>query len=294
MGIYNVEGNQINYICDGHGESVNQAYDIAGSLVFKREPHYDYDDYSISNIIFALTGSNYQGFAVHNNVVAQFQANDKLTLVDINGTVISSQLPITSMHGQSAFFMNDYYDSNDEFPLLACMASYTLTRINRITRYNTTLLKTIYIPTSVQNGGYKTGNAFNSSNNHMFTFGYTNENYRTDDGGTNKLILAEWDLSDLTDNGDNTFTPRLIGVQQRDFIVCIQGSCFYDGIIWASSGVGGAASHVYAFDPFTFEILHTITLSNTEIEGCAWVNDYLLVGQNPSNISYRKVTFAEL
>ena len=291
--IYDKQGNILPSTYDINGDELASAYDISGNQVYRKG--YDYDNYTISNVLFSLSGSSFQGFAVHDGIIAQFQADDKVRLVSVSGESIASQMYCRSYHGQSAFFMNEYYQQGDEFPLICVMGSYVNSWINRITRTGTTLIKTLYIPTTVENGGYKLGNAYNSTNGHMFTLGYTNQNYQTDDGGTNKLILAEWDLSDLTDNGDDTYTPRLIGTKQHDFIVCIQGSCFYDGMIWATSGIGGQASHVYAFDPATFEILHTITLSNTEVEGCAWIGgDYLLVGQNPNGIQYRKVTFAPL
>lgn len=292
--IYDKQGNVLPSAYDINGNDLVSAYDIEGMVVYQKGTNFDYDDYTVSDVLFQLSGSSFQGFAYHGGIIAQFQADDKVRLVSINGESITSQMYCKSYHGQSAFFMNEYYQQDDEFPLICVMGSYVNSWINRITRTGTTLIKTLYIPTTAENGGYKLGNAYNSENGHMFTLGYTNQNYQTDDGGTNKLILAEWDLSDLTDNGDDTYTPRLIGTKQHDFIVCIQGSCFYGGMIWATSGIGGSASHVYAFDPATFEILHTITLSNTEVEGCAWIgDDYLLVGQNPSGISYRKVTFAQ-
>ena len=295
MPIYDKSGNQLSDAYDKIGNSQQNAYDLNGNIVFQ-QGGFDYDDYTVSSELFRLSGSNFQSFAVYDNVIAQFQSDDKVTLVSLaDGSTVVPQMYCKSYHGQSAFFMNEYYQQGDEFPLICVMGSYVNSWIIRITRKGTTLIKTLYIPTTVENGGYKLGNAYNPTNGHMYTLGYTNQNYQTDDGGTNKLILAEWDVSDLTDNGDDTYTPRLIGTKQHDFIVCIQGSCFYDGMIWATSGIGGSASHVYAFDPATFEILHTITLSNVEVEGCAWIgNDYLLVGQNPNDIQYRKVTFASL
>lgn len=292
--IYDKFGNTLSSAYDLEGNQLSQAYDKSGNKVFNSQPAYDYDDYSISNVLFSLSGSSFQSFTVHDGVIAQFQADDKINLINsINGSVIASQMYCKSYHGQSSFFLNDYYDEDDEFPLLMVMGSYVNSWINRITRSGTNLVKTIYIPTTIQYGGYKLGNAFDAEHNVMYMLGYTNQNYQTDDGGTNKLIISKWDLSNLTDNGDDTFTPELISTVQRDFLVCIQGSCYYDGMIWATSGYGSGTSHVYALDPATAEILHTITLSSVEVEGCAWVDDYLLVGQSPSNISYKKVTFAE-
>ena len=290
MSIYNVGGSQTTSAFNVSGNALNYAFNKDGAAVYQKG--YDYDDYSISNM-FSLSGSSFQGFAIHGDVIAQFQADDKVRLVKTDGASVASQMSVESYHGQSAFFMNDYYAEGDEFPLLMVMGSYTNAWINRITRTGSTLVKTIYIPATVENGGYKLGNAYDSSNNHMFTLGYTEQNYQTDDGGANKLIIAEWNLNNLTDNGDDTYTPELIATIQRDFLICIQGSCYYDGMIWASSGLGTAAAHIYALNPSTAEILHTITLSNDEIEGCAWADGYLIAGMKPTNIAYKKITFSE-
>lgn len=294
MAIYNVQGVQQLSAYSKSGNAVDTAYDIEGGAVFSAI-EWDYDNYSVGDAFLTLTGGNYQGFAFYNGCIAQFQADDKVTIVSVNGETVAPQMYCKSYHGQSAFFMNQFYQPSDVYPLLYVMGTYTTAWINRVSNNSTTLVKAIYIPTTSANGGYKLGCAYNSENGHMYTLGYTQQNYETDDGGNNKLIIAEWDLNTLTDNGDNTYTPLLISVVERDFIICIQGSCYHDGMIWASSGIGTGASKVYAINPQTAEIMHTITLSNVEIEGCCWVNnDYLIVGQSPTNIAYKKVTFAEL
>lgn len=292
MAIYDALGNQLNSAYNAEGTEINYAYDASGNLIYtKSAPAYDYDDYTISSTLFSFTGSSCQGFAVHNGIIAQFQADDKVSLITTDGDVIATRMYCKSYHGQSAFFTDDYYDDNDEFPLLVVMGSYTNQWVNRITRTGTTLIKTLYIPTTVECGGYKLANAYNPSTKKMYTFGYTTSNYNSDEGGTNKLILATWDYSNLIDNGDDTYTPELISVVQRSFVKCVQGSDYHDGLLWVTSTNG---QRVYAFDPVTAEIKHTITFGGSEIEGCQWVgNDYLIVGQNPSNIAYKKVTFAE-
>ena len=297
MPVYDANGTLLANVYDGFGNELEKAYDANGTEIYSKSaptppvtPTYDYDDYTISSTLFSLSGSNYQGFAVHNGIIAQFQANDKVRLVSVEGETIASQMYCRSYHGQSAFFTDDYYAPDDEFPLLVVMGSYTNQWVNRITRTGTTLIKTLYIPTTVEYGGYKLANAYDPSTKKMYTFGYTTSSYNSDEGGTNKLILATWNYANLIDNGDDTYTPELLSVVQRKFVKCVQGSDFYDGLLWVTSTNG---QRVYAFDPVTAEIKHTITLGGSEIEGCQWVgNEYLLVSQSPSTISYKKVTFA--
>ena len=296
MPVYDADGNTLTAVYDANGQELNHAYDASGQeIYYKSSPvpskSYDYDDYTISSL-FNLSGSSYQGFAIHNGIIAQFQANDKVTLVSVNGETIAPQMYCRSYHGQSAFFTDDYYEQGDEFPLLVVMGSYTNQWVNRITRTGATLIKTLYIPTTVEYGGYKLANAYDPSTKKLYMFGYTTSNYNDDEGGTNKLILSTWNYANLIDNGDDTYTPTLISVVQRDFVKCVQGSDYRDGLLWVTSVNG---QRVYAFDPVTAEIKHTITFGGSEIEGCNWVDDdYLLVGQNPTNIAYKKVEFAEL
>lgn len=298
MAVYDIYGNQLTSIYDLDGNALTEAYDLDGNEVFSggspspAPPTYDYDDYTISSVLFSLSGGNFQGFAVHNGIIAQFQTDDKIRLYSVTGETIASQMYCRSYHGNSAFFTDDYYDEEDEFPLLVVMGSYTNQWVNRISRTGCERLKTIYIPTTVEMGGYKLGNAYDATTKRMYTFGYSQENYTDSAGGTNKLLLATWDYSNLIDNGDDTYTPTLISVVERDFVKCVQGCNFHDGLIWACS-TGGQV--VLAFDPITAEIIHTITIGGQEIEGCAWVgNDYILIGQRPSALDYKKITFAEV
>ncbi len=294
MSVYDANGNVLTRVYDASGNELSIAYDSNGNIIYRKDqsdPMYDYDDYTISSL-FNLTGTSYQGFAVHNGVIAQFQSDDKVSLVSVTGETIASQMYCKSYHGQSAFFTDEYYQQGDEFPLLVVLGSYTNQWVNRITRSGTSLVKTLYIPTTVEYGGYKLASAYDPTTKKMYMFGYTTSNYNSDEGGTNKLILSTWDYSNLIDNGDDTYTPTLLSVVQRDFVKCVQGSDYYDGLLWVTSTNGQS---VYAFDPLTAEIKHTITLGGSEVEGCAWVgNEYLLVGQSPMNITYKKVTFAEV
>ena len=294
MAIYDASGNELSHAYDASGNELNYAYDASGQEIYAKSvpsKSYDYDDYEISSL-FNLSGTSFQGFAIHNGKIAQFQSDDKVTLVSVTGETIAPQMYCKSYHGQSAFFTDDYYSQGDEFPLLVVLGSYTNQWVNRITRSGTSLVKTIYIPTTVENGGYKLANAYDPATHKMYMFGYTTSNYNSDEGGTNKLILSTWDYSNLIDNGDDSYTPTLLSVVQRDFVKCVQGSDYYDGLLWVTSTNGQS---VYAFDPVTAEIKHTITFGGSEIEGCGWVNnEYLIVGQSPMNIAYKKVEFAEL
>lgn len=109
----------------------------------------------------------------------------------------------------------------------------------------------------------------------MWTLGHTG--YNTSD----PFLISKWDLNDLTENGDGTYSPanlQTISItppSNRYF----QGLKFHDGLIWYGNGNGGVPSYIRAVNPDTGIEEYVIDLNtNTEVEGVAWVDDYESVG----------------
>lgn len=301
MGVYNVSGNSIPAVYDSNGSSVNTAYDVGGTVVFSGEPlPVDYDNYTISNL-YTISVQNCQGIAIHNNVLFQFRASgssvlDTVCLFDFtDGSDIIRNMSIDSDHGDSATFSNEFYASGDEFPLLYVTADTTpaVIYVNRVTRSSATLIRTLKFP---QTAGYYGAGAFDWENHICYLLSYKENNYTTDDGGSNTTVVSKWDLSNLTDNGDGTYTPEFVSQYERAFIYVMQGLAYHDGYIWVSSGYASNTSYIYAMNPSTGVIDHTITLSTREVEGLDFVFDpltsayYMVVGEQ--NGYYKKVTFA--
>ena len=198
-------------------------------------------------------------------------------------------------HGDSATFSDEFYNVSDEFPLLYVTADTTpaLIYVDRINRSSSSLIRTLKFPASA---GYYGAGAFDFQNNICWLLAYSKNNYQTDDGGTNKTVVSKWDLSNLTDNGDSTYTPAFIEQYERDFIYVMQGLTYHDGIIWISSGYPGHNAYVYGMNPDTGVIEHTIDFNTTtEIEACQFIYDsvtqdwYMLAGFQGG--LYKKVTF---
>ena len=275
MSVYNVNGNELALLYGKNGTIINAAYDKSGNVVYNGQPlPLDYTSYTITDL-YTCVANGINGFDTHGNVIAQLIANDKLYLFNLeNGSTIASSISITSSHGDSATFSNDYYSNSDEFPLLYCTADTTpaVIYINRITRSTTTLIKTLKFP---QSAGYYGAGAFDFENEICYVVAYKENNYLSDNGGSNKTVVTAWDLSSLTDNGDGTYVPSYISSFECPFIYVMQGLQFFDGYIWISSGYNnGSSQYVYALNPTTHTIDYTITLDdNLEIEGLAWVYD---------------------
>lgn len=299
MSVYNVNGTEIMSVYGGDGAELNYAFNKNGDTVHsKGSGAVDYDSYTMASLHNESTWlGNCQGIAIHNGVLFQFRTGpDVVTLFDFSDwSVINASMSIDSDHGDSATFSTEFYNVNDEFPLIYVTADTTpaIIYVNRVTRSTATLIKTLKFS---QSAGYYGAGAFDWENNICYLLAYKENNYQTDGGGTNTTVVSKWDLTNLTDNGDGTYTPAFVSQYERAFIYVMQGLTFHDGMIWISSGYGGSTSYVYAMEPSTGEILHTITMDTTEVEGIQFVYDsvaqsyYLVTGQQGGK--YKKYTFA--
>lgn len=295
--IYDVSGNSLTQVFGLSGSVASTVYDVNGNPLSGGAV--DYDDYIISPLWSRASWLyNCQGIEIYNGVLFQFQNDDAVCLFNFaNGADITLNMSIESDHGDSATFSEEFYDPSDEFPLIYVTADTSPAKIyvNRITRSTASLIKTLTFPLTA---GYYGAGAFDWQNNICYLLAYKEQNYQTDDGGTNTTVVSKWDLSNLTDNGSGSYTPAFISQYERDFIYVMQGLAYHDGLIWITSGIGNAPSHIYAMEPDTGVIKHTITMDdNTEIEGAQFVYDtvlheyYMVTGQQGGK--YKKITFAE-
>lgn len=300
MSVYNVDGTATNTVYDRQGDSLLSVYDSNGNEIQLAQP-LDYSSYTTTDL-FTYVANGFNGFDTHNGIIAQLMANNKLYLFNLrDGTTIATAISITCAHGDSATFSSEYYAGGDEFPLLYCTADTTpaIIYINRITRSSATLVKTLKFS---QVAGYYGAGAFDFENSLCYIVSYKENSYTSDNGGTNKTLVTVWDLNTLNDNGDGTYMPRYISSFECPFIYVMQGLQFFDGYIWISSGYNNKGNqYVYALNPATHEIEHTILLDDRiEIEGLAWVYDnsenkyWMLIGQQngSAGINYSRIDFA--
>lgn len=282
MAIYDVNGNVINRAYDKNGNTASHLYDINGNLL---SANVDYSDYTVQTSYINSGVGNDQGFDVHGDYIFQFRAggsgvasSNYVAVIQLNGTVVN-QFAITSDHGDSAYFSKEFYAPSDQFPLIYVSADTSpYVYINRVTTSSATLIKTLKFDYAV--AGYNPNCAYDEDNQILYMVGTTEDNWQSDMGGTNKTLISKWDMTNLTDNGDGTFTPAFISSYQIAFIYVMQGIRFYDGMIWIPSGYGGSQSYIYVIDPADGTYLYTFDLNTTtEVEGTAFLSaTQMLVG----------------
>ena len=298
MAIYDVNGTSLLTVYNISGTSLQTAYDVDGNVIFTSgSPVIDYSNYSISNYC-SVSLSPTQGFDIYNGIIFQFMAtgtsvsNRMATINAQTSAIINNNISASSDHGDSASFSNEKYDQSDDYPLIYVTSDTNpaLVYINRVTQTTSTLIKTLAFP--LNKTGYYAAACVDFENDICYMVGYSEQNYKTDDGGNNKTVVSKWDLSNLTDNGDSTYTPEYISSYERAFIYTMQGQQYHDGMLWISSGNTNVRGYVYALDPADGTLLYTVdTNTTTEIEGIAFISDTEMVFGLQGG-TYKKVTFA--
>jgi len=273
--IYNVNGSSIGIAYDSEGDSVSTAYDKDGNAVFGSSV--DYTSYTISskwtpsgvffstqgldiydNKVFWVTGGN--GGVEQNCYVWNLS----------NGVAAISPNPFTVYSGHGNNICIDY-------PTLYASTAYSPNKVYVDTLlpvsggYEASLTKTLFL----SDGSTDLDASLDENDNTiLWSLGHTASSSDT----SAPYNISKWDLTDLTDNGDGTYSPALLQTIQTPQPACyyFQGFKMHDGILWYASGYTGGSyeAYVYGVDPTTGTLLYTIDCGTTEEpEGIAWVPD---------------------
>ena len=188
-----------------------------------------------------------QDFDIFNNVLFQLFSDNYVALVNIEtGSVIASYA-ISSGHGNSCQFSNEFYDPSDNYPLLYCFGySNNMVYVNRVTDNEATLIKTY----KLNDNGFRFSGGLDSQNNRLITIHFA-KNSSTDETD-NYNVISVWDLNDVAvDNDDNTLIPKLIKQTIIPFFPIVQGCFWFKQALYVVSGSYSAGSNpvkLTAFD----------------------------------------------
>jgi hypothetical protein len=298
MSVYSKEGEALAGVYSKAGEAIPTAYDINGIVIYQHDVTVDYDNYSYAQKWASKGVGSTQGYDIYDHKVfwvsksgnSSVPANCYVwNLSDGSQALDTAYITVYSGHGNNLCF---------DFPTLYATSAYTPNvYINDMTpEFVATLNKTLYIP-----DGCKDCDACIDETNKqiLWTVGHAQT-----DSTSNPVdyILSQWNLANLTDNGDGTYTPGLIKTITTPRPPCyyFQGVKMHDGILWYASGYPGSHAYVYGVSPSTGELLHTIDLATTaEPEGVAWYPDAEAIGGYALYVGFqgmmmRKYTFGEL
>ena len=273
MSIYNVSGSALASAYGVNGSSIAIAYNISGERIFPSGV-IDYTDYSYTQKWSSKGINNAQGFDIYDGKVFWISKSGNNSvpancyvwnLSDGSQALDTAYITVYSGHGNNLSF---------DFPLLYATPAYppSLAYVNTMSNsFAATLTKTLTF-----NDGSSDCDACidEVDKTVLWTLGHT----ANSSDHSAPFYISKWDLTDLTDNGDGTFTPHLIQTvstpQPASYF--FQGCRFHDGMLWYASGYSGSSTraYVYAIDPNTGTLLYTIDCNTTaEPEGIAWVVD---------------------
>lgn len=299
MAIYDINGTALSAAYNASGSALSDAYDVDGNNVFSTSSP-DYSSYSYTQTWSSKSVSNTQGFAIYNDMVFWVSKSGNSStdascyvwnLSDGSQALDSAYITIYSGHGNSLSFA---------FPLLYCSTAYQPSNcyVNTIADDYLTASLTqtlVFDDTSVSCDVC----IDETDSTVLWTLGHTGTTT------SDPFVISKWDLDDLTDNGDDTYTPALlqsVETAQPDNSIYFQGCSFHDGILWYANGYSGSSTDAYVFgvDPDSGEVLYTIDCETTaEPEGVTWVADAEAVGGYAMYVGFqgmalRKYTFGAL
>lgn len=290
MAVYNRHGTRLDQVYDRHGTSLNNAYGRNGNEVFTRYKPV-YTEYTEESYCSAYVNGS-QGFDIHNGIAFQCYGTGKLATIDLdNNIVMNTNLSVASGHNNGASFSNEFYSSDDAFPLFYVCADNNIVA-HRVTKSSAGIYKK-YSYTG--DNGIKLGDGglgFDFINGVAYTFTYSTHSW-TSSADDNKVVVTKVDFKNAVDNGNGTYVPVVLAQYEYPFVYCIQSPHFHDGLFWLPSGNGGSNQHIYGMNPETGEIVYTINVgSTTEIEGVTFISDFEMVYGLLSG-GYRKITFGK-
>ncbi len=272
--IYNKDGTPINTAYNKDGTAIVSAFDKDGTVVYGAST--DYTSYSISSKwtasgVFFST----QGLDVYDGKVFWVTGGNGTVeencyvwnLSDGSAGITNNPFTVYSGHGNNICI---------DYPTLYASTAYSPNKVyvNTLTPitggYSATLSKTLFLT----DGSVDLDAALDENDNTiLWTLGH-----QVDHDTDKPYNISKWDLKDLTENQDGTFSPALLQTVETAQPTCyyFQGFKMHDGILWYASGYTGGTytAYVYGVDPDTGEVLYTIDCNTTEEpEGVAWVAD---------------------
>ena len=221
-----------------------------------------------------------QGCAIYGDILFHHynlgsELSQPMRLFDVYTGDLIAEYEAEVGHGCGSTFSKEFFAADDEFPLLYTdrQTEPQSISVNRVTRTGATLIKTIVLPESA---GYWSKMCIVPDRNIIWNVGQVNRST------TQKVdtIVTGWDLNELTDNGDGTFTPKLIKTFKGPKSTFNQTSAWFNGrIYFLCSSWGEPSAHpteIFVIDPDAERVVSVLSnfpseIKDTEMEGIAFL-----------------------
>lgn len=298
--IYNINGNTLNTVLNIYADNLSTAYDVQGNVVYtETQPSVDYTNYSYVRKWASKGITPAQGFDIYDGKVFWVQKNGNDSA---SANVYIFNLSDGSQSLQSAYVTADVWHGNNlaiVYPLLYATSAYHPSEVY-VNTFASDWSATLTYTLIIEDDSWNCDACIDPNDDTiLWTLAHT--------AGSSDLsapfYISKWDLTDLTDNGDGTYTPALLQTvvtAQPSTSFYFQGCRMHDGILWYASGNGTGSAYIYGVNPNTGTLLYTIDLeTTTEPEGLVWVEDVNAVGGYALYVGFqgmmlRKYTFGAI
>ena len=259
-----------------------------------------YNRTDVRNMTAVATSS--QGFDIYNNqyLVQLYAENTTIQIIDFtNGNQLGVISNVGFDHGDTCQFSNTFYDPSDLLPLLYVTSDTTpaIVHVVRIRDLNTATVVKSYVLDS--EAGYYAGECYDFDNNLMYVFGYKQNEFHTNTGGTNNVIVSVYDMSKETFIGGIRYSLEFVDRWEIPFIYCIQGQKFLNGKCYLVSSYLASEqnTYIYVYDPITRQMTAVFKdmpwdIATYETEDIAFIKGnikYEMIAG--TRVKYMKLTF---
>lgn len=219
-----------------------------------------------------------QGMDIYDGVIYILCSDDKLLLVDLKTMTAIAMYDIKCDHGNSCQFARAI-ETGENIPHLWCFGYNTkYVYENSINDNGTQLIRTFYLPID----GYRMSGGVDTEKNVLFTVHYK-LNSSTNSAGNN-CVLTVWDLNELTENEDGSYTPAVKSEADIPFIYVIQDCKIINGLLYISSGYPATGHQNVTITVCNYtQILNSVDVfssSNAEPEGIALAGNNIYIATN--------------
>lgn len=310
MAIYKVDGNRLSRAYNVNETLLSSAYNKAGDLVYSSGIVPDYANYSYTQQWVSKSISYAQGFDIYDDIAfwvsksgnaSETNAMYIFNLSDGSPVLSPSYVSSYGGHGNNVTFSKQKYDVGDNYPMMLISTAYpnSYSYLVRITNnYVASIIRRYTIPEIDQiiNGSYDI--CYGETDDIAYVVSVFGSN--SDQSLGTHICIARFDMTDLTENGDGSFTPAYIDSARCDWHYWKQGVKYHDGLIWLASGYPSYNADIYGINPETGETKYHINCeTTTEIEGAVWYPDTEAVGGYALYVGFqgmmmRKYVFAQL
>lgn len=308
MSVYKRDGSVLSSVYNKNGLELTYAYDKLGNVIHiagdtpTPEPKPDYSSYSYVQKWASKGISSTQGFDIYDGKVfwvsksgnSSVPANCYVwNLSDGSQAFDTAYVTVQSGHGNNLSFAYPKLYASHAYPPSSCYINNVSSDLKTYT-----LDKTLVF----DDGSVDCDACIdNTDSTILWTLGHS----RSSSDTSAPFAISKWDLTDLTDNGDGTYTPECLQTVytiQPANSQYLQGFKMHDGLLWYANGYSGSGTGAYVFgvNPNTGEVIYTIDCETTaEPEGVAWVADSDAVGGYALYVGFqgmalRKYTFDAL